>query len=91
MTFFEYPITRPIPLSRGSLTLIIISGLAFVGLVTVINVVAVGYEYVTITSTDYDPTAKLWYEKFMAKSWTPHTKTCQPTIIKLNERNVPVV
>lgn len=86
MTFFEYPVTRPIPLSRVTLALIIIGGLAFVGIVTVINVVAVGYELVSITSTDYDSSSSLWYEKFMPKSWTPQTKTCQPTIIKLNER-----
>jgi hypothetical protein len=66
ITFFEYPITRRIPLSRGTLTLIIIGGLAFVGIMTVINVVAVRYEYVTITSTDYDPTSKLWCEIFIA-------------------------
>ena len=89
MTFFEYPVTRPIPLSRGSLVLVILGALSFVAIVTVINVVAVGYELVAITTTDYNSSTPLWYEKFMPKSWTPQTKTCQPTVIKLNERSLP--
>lgn len=52
---------------------------------TVFNVAAVGYELVPIFSSAYNDTLGLWYEKLIPTSIRPQTRSCQPSVIQLNE------
>src|SRR5271163_1618319 len=85
MTFLEYPVTRPIPLTRSAIIGILLGAGIFTGLVTVINVIAVGYELVTTTSSDFNATVVLWYDHFLPSTWRPNNLICQPAVINLNE------
>ena len=86
MIFLEYPVTRPIPLTRLVTVLVGIGALIFVVLITLINVLAVGYEPVSVTSNVYDGSDyQLWYEHILPPGWGPKGKTCDPAIINLNE------
>ena len=53
MALLEYPITRPIPLQRFWSALILLGVVVWITIVTLINVAAVGYEVIPITSTFY--------------------------------------
>ena len=85
MALLEYPVTRPIPLNRIASIAFIVGALLFIGLVTLINVVAVGYELIPITSTEFNSSGKLWYDHLLPVSWRPTILTCQPALINLNE------
>jgi hypothetical protein len=87
MHVFEYPVTRPILLSRCALATTIILCITFVGIVTLVNIIAVGYELVPIavTSVNYNSTQPFWYEHIIPTKWIPQRRTCQPAIIHLNE------
>lgn len=85
MTVLEYPVTRPIPLGRITLIALVISAVIFIGFVTIINLVAVGYELVSLTSNEFNPSNQMWYDKFIPASWRPTSVTCGPAVINLNE------
>jgi hypothetical protein len=87
MTFFDYPVTNPIPLRRWTAITLIVVGVAWVVLVTLISVAAVGYEVVPRTSTSFNISKPLWYETFLhgMPSVIPSTWTCAPSILKKNE------
>ena len=85
MGILGYPVTRPITLSRYALTGLIIFGILFITLVTLINTIAVGYEPVSITLNEYNPQVKLWYQKILPESWVPKTMHCDLATIKLDE------
>jgi len=86
MALLEYAITQPISLGRYN-TLALILGATFTCIfVTLINVVAVGYELVPVTSSSFNDTSYvLWYERFLPTAWIPQSRTCEAAIIKLNE------
>ena len=86
-SWFEYPITRPFTL-RYFTPMVLVLGLIWVTFVTLLNVVAVGYEYVPVISTSFNSSSVLWYEIFVPKStslWIPKTRTCAGSVIKPNE------
>lgn len=87
MSFFEYPITRPVALNRWAIGFIIVGALAWSILITLISVAAVGYEVIPLSSTDYNATYSIWYEKFIphGSGLIPQTWECNASIIKLNE------
>ena len=45
----------------------------------------VGYELVPVTSSSYEDSNTLWYEKFYPSAWIPPTWECEGSIIKLME------
>jgi len=90
MFLLEYAVSRPIPVKRRWLVLIIILAIVFVVLTTLINIIAVGYELVSFTSTTFNETRTLWYERLIpVTSWLPRSRTCDGTVIKLMERLCP--
>jgi hypothetical protein len=86
MIFLEYPVTRSLTFSRWVTVLTVIGAGLFVAFVTVVNVAAVGYDMVSVTSNVYGiPDQKLWYSYLVPSSWVPESMTCEPSIIQLNE------
>lgn len=83
----EYPVTRPIRLKHFPLVVFIFLVIWTV-LVTIINFAVYGYEYIPLTSTDFNNTQRLWYEKFVpskGSKYVPYTWKCDGSIIKVNE------
>ena len=65
---------------------IFVGAVVYTAFITTINIVAVGYELVPISSNDYNASYTLWYQKLFPVDWLPESRTCQPAVIKLNER-----
>ena len=79
---FQYPITRPITLRHFKPTFLGL-GVVFVTFITVVNVVAVGYENKPVISVAYNRTDTNWYEHLMGgfrKHWN-----CSASTIKVTE------
>lgn len=86
MFALSYPITRPINLGICFNITFVVLGLAWVAIITIINVAAVGYELVPLTSTLFNSSYTLWYEVFIpSKTWIPQARTCEGSIIKAQE------
>lgn len=86
MIFLHYPLTRPIILTRWTTVATIVFAIVFITFITLLNVIAVGYELVFITSTEYNVPYKLWYEKILPSSdWIPSSRTCQSAIINVGD------
>jgi hypothetical protein len=82
----DYGVTRSANLHPWSILTLIVLGAAWVAIVTTVNVAAVGYELVPVTSTDFNASYSLWYERFIPRqSWKPTTRTCDGSIIQINE------
>jgi len=84
-SLLEYPITRPLSLGIWFNITIIVLGIAWTALVTVFNVATVGYELIPITSTQFNASYTLWYEGFIPSSWVSPARTCNGSLISLNE------
>lgn len=85
-SLLQYSITKPVTAGICFNVTIILLGIAWVVLITVINVAAVGYEIVIITSTVFNSSYTLWYESFpLLSSWVSSARTCNGSIINLNE------
>ena len=93
MPFLEYPVTRPVVLSRWVTLSFFVAWVAWIVFVTLVSVVAVGYENNTVPSTDFNNTAdyRLWYQKIriphslIVASWS-----CSYSVIKVNEGYSPL-
>jgi hypothetical protein len=85
MVILEYPLTRPVPLTRSCTAILIVAAAMFIGFLTLFNIVAVGYEVVPIISNSFEEPYKLWYERFVTTKWLPSSWTCQPTMININD------
>ena len=83
--WFDHPVTRPVTL-RYFNPAILVFGVIYIVIITVVNIVAVGYESSTVISPNFwDHTPKL-YEKFLPNSTLlPQTHKCNGSIIKVNE------
>jgi len=86
MKLLQYPVTRSIALGQWFNIFIILLGIGWVSLITIINIAAVGYELVPFTTTIYNTSATLWYERLpLMTSWFPQGRSCDGSIIKLGE------
>lgn len=86
MRLFEYSITRPITLSWWLKVLLCLGGVLWFTIVTVVNIAAVGYDLVPVTSTAFNSSYTLWYEYLTPlKSWVPRSWTCNGAIIEFGE------
>ena len=64
-------------------------GLIYVIIITLVNVVAVGYEPIVYSSTDYNGTHSLWYDKFVpSKGKNYNHRQCENGLIRLNDCRV---
>src|SRR5277367_714541 len=85
MSLLEYNVTRPVPLSRCWTIIIIIGAVLAIVFVTLSNVIAVGYEFGSFTSTSYDEPSSLWYKKIVPGPLYPSSRTCQGVALTLGE------
>ena len=81
--WFSYPISRPITLRYFNVTILLL-GLVYVTSITLINVVAIGYEQIPVRSPFYNLSQPLWYERFMMGQG-PKAWNCDASIIKVSE------
>ena len=87
-SFFRknWAFTKPFKLSIFFNVTIIILGIAWVCMITIINVAIVDYEILPITSTQFNATYTLWYERLIPlASWVSQARTCNASVINLNE------
>lgn len=84
MLSFQYPVTRDITLRHFTPVLLIL-GFIWILLVTLINVAVNGYENVSVTSTNFTTTTRIWYQKFIPKAWVVPAWNCEPGYISLND------
>ena len=90
MLFLDYPVTRPLRLSRWGAALFYLFAILVIAVVTVINIVAVGYDPVVFTSTEFNATTTFWYDSFIPKVWQPQGRNCAPATIKIAECTFPL-
>jgi hypothetical protein len=86
MAWYHYKYTSPVQRQvtvKWLTPILIIGGLLYVLVLTLINVVAVGYETIVFTSTDYNETHSLWYDRFAP--WSGNHRQCNAALIKLND------
>jgi len=79
---FEYSITRSFRF-RYFTEVVLLLGLLWLVFITLLNVVAVAYEVVPTTTTTFNESVKLWYEKFMPTFWLPQSRNCDGSVIPL--------
>ena len=85
-SLLSYPVTRDVKFTLCFNIFIVVLGLGWASVVTLINVAAVGYELVPTTTTQYNASYSLWYERFTSRSsWIPQTRHCDTSIIKISE------
>ena len=88
--WFSYPISRPLTI-RHINPIVLVVGITYVIFITLINVVAVGYEYKTVISADFNNPTQLWYENFLAKlGGLPKTWHCNASTVKVT-KGIPVL
>jgi hypothetical protein len=85
MFLFEAPVTRPLVTPRLTKVVVYLSATIIVILVIFINVIAVGYELVSFSSSSFNESAPYWYESFIPTNWRPVGRSCEPAVIKLKE------
>jgi len=87
----QYPITRSFTI-RHFTEWVLVLGLLWVGLVTLFNVAALGYETIQVYSTSFTAPRLLWYEKFsVTKALFPASWVCAPALVEPYQRAWPVV
>jgi hypothetical protein len=86
-SFLEYPGTRPFTIPRLT-PFIIAAGIIYITFITLFAIVTVGYEYVAISSVSYNLTLSIWYDFLPQTSWTPVSRTCQGSVIKVGEGTI---
>jgi hypothetical protein len=92
MPLFEYSVTRPIVISRWLEILICLGGVLWFTIVTVVNIAVVGYDLVPVTSTIFNNSYDLWYERLIPlRSWIPQSWTCNGSIIGFGEGIYPLL
>lgn len=83
-SWFEYPLRRPVLLPHLNIVVLVV-GLVYVVGITVLNVIAVGYESVPTSISSYNATLS----DFVSKSvLLPKQQTCDPSIVKINEGSI---
>lgn len=85
MILFGYAVTRPIRLGKWALIGVVVFALFYLGVITILNLVAVGYENVQITLNSYNSSLFLWYQHIIPAGWVPQTTTCNPAVLAVNQ------
>ena len=84
--FFQYTYTptRPITSKWFQIVFSVIL-VIWLGVATAISIATVGYELVPLFSTSYNASNVLWYEEFIPHRLRPQTRTCEPSVIQIND------
>jgi hypothetical protein len=88
MGLFEYPITKPINLGKWGIVAFWIIAICYVVFITLLNIIAVGYEEVLVTLMGTTLAGTLWYENLPLSSFLPASTSCNPAQLSINERLV---
>jgi len=92
-SWFNHPISRPVTLRRWFNIPVLVLGVVYIILITLANVIAVGYETVATISSQYQNNMTLWYEhplpNFAVNALLPETRKCTASTIKVNEGSSP--
>jgi hypothetical protein len=81
----SYAITRDITL-RYFTPVLVFFVIIWTLFITLINVIAVGYDTASVTSTNFSTSNQLWYEKFIpASTWMQKPWVCTPATIRIND------
>jgi hypothetical protein len=82
---FEYSISRPIR-TPWFAPVIFSVGLIYVIVITLVNVIAVGYDTINYNSIVYNETHSLWYDKLVPfRGPSYNHRSCEPALLKLND------
>ena len=88
MSLFEYALTRPIQLGRWVVLFWIVAVL-YLFIITILNIISVGYDYVQVPSNTYNATQKMWYERLpFAESIVPASLICNPAQLSWNQGKI---
>src|SRR5277367_1866214 len=81
----SYSIDRPIgfPLKIALLLAFFVALWAVV--ISLINVAAQGYETLTIITSDFNGTNRIWFDDFIPRSERSRHRNCTPAILKLDQ------
>lgn len=79
-----YAVTRSVDVPYAAFIVVVIAILLF-AVVTLGALVSSAYEYSPILSNDFNGTISMWYDRFLSKSWTPASRTCQGSLMKPGE------
>ena len=85
MTLLGYAVTRPIKLGKWAVAGVVLFAVLYLGIITLLNVVAVGYENVQVTLNTYNSSLFLWYQNILPSGWAPPTTVCNPAIVGVNQ------
>jgi hypothetical protein len=82
----ENPVTRPFTLTCFTHGVLLL-GIIWTALITVIIVAGVGYEYVSVDSPSFNSSGPtLWYERFAVIAFLyPKSWTCTPSKIQIGQ------
>ena len=71
----------------GCAILLILVSVIYVTVITLVNIAAVAYELVPVTTTLYNGSNPIWYERLFPSStlWTPPSMNCDGSIIRILE------
>jgi len=82
---FEYSLTRPIQLGRWGIVIFWLVALVYVAVITLLNIISVGYENVEILSSAFNATQTLWYQHLPFGNHAPPSLTCNPSQLSWDE------
>ena len=89
MAVFTYSISRPITPVWFTPSVLGL-GLLYVVIITVINVASVGYNNISYTSTAFNDTHTLWFDKFVPGRGSSYNhRVCSPFPLALNDGKIP--
>jgi hypothetical protein len=81
MPLLEYLVTRPFTI-RHFTSVMMILGVIWATFITVISIADAGYNTVSVTSTVFNSSQTLWYERFPPMAvWLPKSWACSSSLI----------
>lgn len=85
MALFYFNVTRPISVTWFTPVMIGLF-IAYLLIITLVNIVAVGYESIIYTSFQYNATHRLWYDPLLPHRGTDYShRQCEPAQVSLND------
>jgi hypothetical protein len=82
---YSYPVQREVTVKWFTPVLFGL-GIIYVIVITLVNVVAVGYDTIVYSSTDYNGTHSLWYDKLVpSKGKNYNHRQCDNGLIRAND------
>lgn len=84
---FSYSVTRDFEY-RYFTHVTIVLGIIWLAFITTVNVIAVAYEVLPFTTTSFNDTVVLWYEKLIPGSFRPASRSCASSVIPVRTGSI---